>query len=348
MYEREPVMFRSGETRRRLSRTWGMVPRSRLIAVLIGVEIVLVLAMIDALRGGSLHVFTGGPLADLMPAAPHFGGNAAGTEAARGQRRFTFATSANPDVTVDAGDTDVTIVAQPENRVDDAVHHEVAGIAGGSTSPVIARADGDRIHISGGHGLRWLVFGYEHSSVQIGVPAGARVTVAHAGSITASGLRNAASFTADNGTIRVSDFQGALTASSSNGRIEVASATSPTLHVESSNGRIVLRDVIATHVDLSSSNGRIDGTGLRFHDGSVSGQNGRVALSFVHGTDATIVAESSNGHVNVAGASVQGGIASNDRDDDDKDSSTTVRIGAGTGRLDVHSSNGSIDLTQEG
>jgi hypothetical protein len=42
--------------------------------------------------------------------------------------------------------------------------------------------------------------------------------------------------------------------------------------------------------------------------------------------------------------------SADDEDDDDDDSSTakTVRIGAGRGRLDVHASNGSINLSQEG
>jgi hypothetical protein len=37
-----------------------------------------------------------------------------------------------------------------------------------------------------------------------------------------------------------------------------------------------------------------------------------------------------------------------ENDDGNSPSATQVRIGAGSGRLNVHASNGNIDLTQEG
>jgi hypothetical protein len=76
-----------------------------------------------------------------------------------------------------------------------------------------------------------------------------------------------------------------------------------------------------------------------------------VSLGFANGADTTITAGAANGHVRVSGfaataAYVRGG---DDGDDDDGSSAEkTVRIGAGSGRLDVRASNGSIDLSQEG
>jgi hypothetical protein len=90
-------------------------------------------------------------------------------------------------------------------------------------------------------------------------------------------------------------------------------------------------------------------------DGSVSSSNGRVSLGFAPGADTTVTAEASNGSVRVSGfpaAAAAANSASDDEDDDDGDggggsSARTVRVGAGGGQLDVHASNGNIDLMRE-
>jgi DUF4097 and DUF4098 domain-containing protein YvlB len=107
---------------------------------------------------------------------------------------------------------------------------------------------------------------------------------------------------------------------------------------------------VATRIDASSDDGRVEGTGLQVHDGTIESSNGRVTLGFAPGTDTVVNAETSNGSVRVSGfaSSAVPATHSSDDDDDDTPSARTVRIGAGTGRLDVHSSDGNITLNQEG
>jgi hypothetical protein len=108
---------------------------------------------------------------------------------------------------------------------------------------------------------------------------------------------------------------------------------------------------VANRIDASSDDGRVEGTGLQVHDGLIESSNGRVTLGFAPGTDTIVNAETSNGFVHVSGFASSAAPAvhkSSDDDDDDSPSARTVRIGAGTGRLDVHSSDGNITLNQEG
>jgi DUF4097 and DUF4098 domain-containing protein YvlB len=186
-------------------------------------------------------------------------------------------------------------------------------------------------------------------NVHVTVPPATRVTVERAGDITASGLRAAASFDSPNGGIVISDFRGALTATSDDGHVEVSDADCPTLHASSANGRVVLHRVSAQRLEASSSNGRIEATALAVRDGSVSSSNGRVSLGFAPGADTTVTAAASNGAIRVRGlaAVVTNAPAAASGDDDEDSAAQTVRVGAGDGRLDVHASNGSIDLRGE-
>ena len=94
-------------------------------------------------------------------------------------------------------------------------------------------------------------------------------------------------------------------------------------------------------------------TGLQIRDGNVESRNGNVTLGFAPGADTVISADTSNGQIHVTGvtgvpAATTHKSSSDDDDDDDDDAAQTVRLGAGSGRLDVHASNGNIHLTQEG
>lgn len=310
-----------------------MVPRPTLIAVLIGVEVAIVAGMFGAVRSDA------GPASFGVPIA------GAGLPAGSG---WSFAAGPNPSVTVDIGHADLTIETRPGAQIAVKV---VPGVEIHSSGPISARDDGGTIRVSAADGAGASNFYVDDRNVHVIVPPATRVIVEQAGDIDASGLRAAASFESSHGDITIRDFRGQLSATSSDGRLEIADAVCPTLHVASSNGRVTLTRVAAAQIDASSSNGRVEGTALQLHDGRVSSSNGRVSLGFAGGTDTTVSAASSNGHVHVSGFPA-GPTTTADRgdEDDDSDSSaaTTVRVGAGSGRLSVHASNGSINLSQEG
>jgi hypothetical protein len=335
-------MFRR-ETPPPLGRTWGMVPRATLIAVLVGIELALVFAMVVAMGGGPQAHYGSWPgapagAAALTPETPP----------------LTFPAGEHPALAVDVGMADVTIDTHPLARIDVTVTDGFRHI--GSQAPIITRADGNTIRISADESDFWAFLG-DSRIVHITVPSETRVVIANAGNINLTGLRADATVTSGahfhpGDGISVRDFRGSLTATSPDGTIEVTDADCPQLHLASSNGRVTLTRVRALQIFASSSNGRVEGTGLQLRDGSVASSNGRVSLGFATGADTTITAGAANGRVHLSGfaATAASDVRGSDDEDDDDDSSAakTVRIGAGSGRLDVRASNGSIDLSQEG
>src|SRR6202044_2217151 len=102
-------------------RTWGMVPRATVIAVLIGVEIALLYGMAVAVSGG----------ASVPPIG--FGGPSHG-DSVTAFTPQSFVAGVHPSLAIDVGMADVTIDTHPDARIDvsvsDSRHHV------GSTAPI--------------------------------------------------------------------------------------------------------------------------------------------------------------------------------------------------------------------
>ena len=329
-----------------------MVPRATLIAVLIGVEVAILVAMVSAVQGRGMSWFPVAMTApETVPGQP-FGHP--GHPSGHGPRAYQFAAGAHPAVIVDAAGVDVVVETQAAPQINVAMHEERSGPFFGKPQEISASDVDGTIHVTSDDVEQTHVFGREQLTLQIAAPANTRVTVTDAGDITLSGFRAATSLDSRDGAITVRDFHGNLSASSSDGRIDVTDADCTTLHLAASNGRLVLTHVNAAQIDASSSNGKVVGTAVQLRDGRVTTSNGRVSLGFAAGSDTTVNAATSNGRINVSGfteqpaAFAKAGNDNGNSDDDDAPAAKTIRIGAGSGRLDVHTSNGSIDLSQEG
>jgi len=316
-----------------------MVPRATVIAVLVGVEIALLYGMAVAVGGG------------VTVPAVGFGG----PPAPAGLTAFTpqsFAVGAHPSLAIDVGMADVTIDTHPDARIDVSVTD--AGRHVGSTASITARSDGQTVHIVSDQTDFWSFMG-DSRIIHISVPAATAVGIANAGNVIMSGLRadatvvSGAHFRSEDG-IRVRDFQGTLSATTDGGTIDIADAVCPDLQITADDGRVTLTHVNAQKIDATSTDGRVDGTDLQLRDGHVASSDGRVSLRFAAGSDTTVTASASDGHIDVSGftATPAKFVGSGGDDDDDSTSAQTIRIGAGTGRLDVHASDGSIYLSQEG
>jgi hypothetical protein len=310
-----------------------VLQRGTFIAVLVGVEIALVFMMAQAVNPAFRTPWQMQTYHDLQQT---FGTAGAGSPSSLGTK-YAFTVGAQPEVTVDIGYADLTIERGNDAHVSvDVPRHGWHGI-GASAPAITARQDGDRILVAEAERSGWTVS--DDRRVRITVTPGTRLIVQNAGNIDASGLRATASFSSNNGYVTITDFN------------------APSLTVETSNGRVNLRDVTAPSFEVSSSNGRIEGSALHVTNGHVKSSNGRVTLGFAANSDTTVTAETSNGSVDVGNLNVTSAAhatahqRSSDDDDDDDDgdgSSKTIRLGSGSGQLDVHSSNGNINLRQEG
>jgi hypothetical protein len=307
-----------------------MVQRGTLIAVLVGIELALVVMMIQAVHPGNSAPWHAAAMRGFHGPIGH-------ERSGSGVSNYAFTTGANPSVTVDIAYADLTIERRDAPGITVNVPRTGWHGFGSSAPPITARQQGDGVIVSAPHGSAWTFA--DDRMVTIAVSPGTRVIVQNAGNVNATGLRADASFNSNNGTVTVDDFN------------------APSLRVATSNGRLRLHNIVAPRFDASSGNGRVDGTALLVRDGRVDSSNGKVSLGFARGADTLVTAASSNGRVSVTGFNVSDTVApaaakagDGDGDENDAGSATakTVRVGAGSGRLDVHASNGNINLSQEG
>jgi hypothetical protein len=233
-----------------------------------------------------------------------------------------FTVGAAPKLYVDIDYADLTIQTGNPSQIDVSLRSS-DGIFD-DKRPIVARAAGDTIHISKVGDEGWS--SGDDRMVTVVVPPETQVTVASGGDIKATGLRASASFeSVGRGSITIQDFDG------------------PRLHA-SSRDSILLQQVVATHLNVTSSDDHIDGNGLQIQDGTIAADD-HVTLGFASGTNTLVNALTNDGKVHVDGFPDGATLSSSSNDDT---SSQTVRVGAGTGHLDVHSNDGNITLTQEG
>jgi hypothetical protein len=311
-----------------------MIPRGPLIVALIVVEIAILGGMVRAVSGGpSFPAMTVtlpmAPAAPAAPAGPFVATRDAFVES--GPHKF-FAAGPHPALYVDIGYADLTILAGSTAQIDASVSKSTDFGPLRATAPITGRQSGDTVRIETRQSDGFSIG--DNRMVTVLVPPGTSVNVLRAGDIRVTGMRGDASIkSVGNGHVTIDDYN------------------APTLRLETSNGDISLNGVITGNLNVTTSNGSIDGTELQVRDGSVVTSNDSIRLGFAAGTNTVVTAETSNGSVHLFGfpAGTQAAThRSSDDDDDDDGASQTVRIGAGTGRLDVQASNGNIDLSQAG
>jgi hypothetical protein len=297
-----------------------MNPRYQLIAVLVVIELAIVSGMISAVRGGNEPWYARGNEASAQ----------SGPNVAEGGTHKVFAVGNQPVLTVDIGYADLTIETGSTSQIEVAVSKSAMFGPMRATAPITAEKTGDTVAVMTSGGPAWSIG--DDRMVTVTVPPQTRVRVTNAGDISVTGLRaDATIHSVGNGSIDVVDF----------------SASS--LRVRATNGPISLHGVVVTRLDASSRNDNVEGSALQVRDGTIESADGNVSLGFASGSDTVVSADASDGSVHVSGfpsSSVVGTQRTNG--DDEESSSQTVRIGAGNGRLDVHASDGSIHLRQDG
>jgi hypothetical protein len=112
------------------------------------------------------------------------------------------------------------------------------------------------------------------------------------------------------------------------------------LDVENGDGRVDLVDVRTAFLTVKTDDGHIEGTAIVARDGTIHADDGNVALSFGPGTNLT-VGVTTDAAVTAAPPlqMVRAG---------DSDGEREIRIGAGDGRLDIKTDDGSVSLAAAG
>jgi hypothetical protein len=299
-----------------------MITRSQVVAGLLAIEIAVVGAAVVAIRGSDPASSSTETVHVPVPRI------ASGSHLVEGGPARTFDAGDHPALSVDVGYADLTILPNKAPQIDVSVSASSAFGMLRATDPIGASEDAGTIRIATNGQGGWSAG--DDRMVTVLVPPETKVTVVSAGDIKASGLRAEASLNSvGRGSVTVEDFD------------------APALHV-AANERILLQQVVAPRLDVTSDDGHVIGSELQVRDGSVE-SDGRVTLGFAAGSDTLVTAEASDGKIGVtgfAGVPTLPTVRKSDGDDNDS-SSQTVRVGAGEGHLDVHSSDGNITLAQE-
>jgi hypothetical protein len=300
-----------------------MTSRGTVVAGLVGLQICVVVFAVIAVMGG-----VPAPSSALWTFGRHVAGHelASGPELAVGGAHRVFDTSGHPSLQVDIGYADVTILAgTPGSKVDVSLGGDADDFPFGSNGAIWVKRDGDSIRV-GKTSSRWS--SGDDRRVTVVVPPDTQIDVVNAGVIKATGLRAVASLSSiGNGSVTVDDFDGpSLTATT--------------------RGRVLLQHVVAEHLDVKSRDDSVEGSGLRVRNGTIESDD-HASLGFVAGSDTLITADASDGKILASGFTGNDSDASAKKLDDDDASTQTLKIGSGTGRLEVHAGDGNIVLTQE-
>lgn len=295
--------------------------RTGLISLLIAVEVVIAGFALYTLRGAGFA--SGGGFHAVDYTAPTINPIAAGI---------------SPVVTVD--DIDSRIVVTPSN--DGLVHvtdrTQVHGLIFGSEHAQVLQVtrtfDGVRVYRPEGH----FTLGDTTNEVDISVPQMTQLKISRSGGDDISGLQNGADVISQDGHISFEDMKGNINALCDDGRVELNNVSTNSIDVSSKDGRILASQIQMTgaqpHASLHTDDGlmRISGAFPAGTYAFTTG-DGRIELSLLQGTDASVDASTGDGHVVVDGNTQAG---------------QPIRVGAGSAAMRVRSEDGSVHITTNG
>ncbi len=278
----------------------------------------------------------GGHMANFSRLSAHRTAPDAGLRAAK-----TLETGPAPHVVIDDKNATLTVTVQPGTIVSVSEKTDVQGWVSGKRRPLVVERTADGVRIARGDGPLEVFMGLVERRLDVIVPPAARVDVRNAGSTALSGLRADAVLHSDAGSIVVNDQRGTLDVRTDDGRIELHGVVAPSVELASDSGRIVLDGVQADRVAVSTDDGRIDVWRSLLHAGKMQTANGHIGLELDPRSDVTVSARTSSGKVTAdAPLLLAGG--------DGGHSSSSIRVGNGSGRLEVGSDDGSIRVSAGG
>jgi len=287
--------------------------------------------------------------------------------------------SAHPIAPLAAGNAPAVYIDDPQSRVtvspssDGLVHVQdrthFSGLTWGSDAAhipaltVTRSADGVRIIRPSYHLGFFGFFMNDERGIDVQVPSGSSVQIAHCSGADVNGITNGVSAASIDGSISIADSSGNVSAHSNDGRVEVRRVHGGTLEISSDDGSLHLADVTANALMANTGDGSIHAQGIVLHgsspratvhsgDGSVrvdglfpgsgtyeiSSGDGSIGLALASGSNATIAAHTDDGSMTLDGQSFH----------NDGGNQQTLRVGDGSSSLRVSSGDGSIHITTNG
>jgi Putative adhesin len=305
--------------------------RASIVGMLVAAEILVVGFAVYSLGGGPRMFGSGMHHVDFTPIA-----------------LAPVSAGATPRVVVDDAPSRIRVAVSN----DDLVHvRDLTDFHGGifSHAPyaqlrVTRTNDGVRIERPAGEhtSISIGLFGFSTQAIEVLVPRASHVEIARCSGADVDGLSGGVSVDSQDGHVTLTDLQGVVDARSNDGYIEATNVRGDRLAMESMDGHLTLHDVTVGSLVATTHDGRIVASDLGFvgerPDATLHSDDGSVNLHLVPSSDLTINASTEDGRITIDGNSLS-------HEDSEQ---RTVRVGAGTGRMTVGTSDGSIHIFTSG
>jgi hypothetical protein len=277
-----------------------------------------------------------------------------GTTFASGMHHVGFTPIAQAPVA--AGDAPHVVIDDARSRVavtvsnDGLVHvRDVTEMRGAIFSDaaypqlrVTRTSDGVRIERPPAGHLSIDIFGFSNERIEVQVPRGSRLEIARCSGADVSGVAGGVSVRSQDGHITLADLQGTVDAHSSDGYVEATNVRGDRLAMDSMDGHLALQNVAVESLAATTHDGRIVADGLNLvgasPDATLHTDDGSIKLHLPPSADVSINASTGDGSIVVDGVSQEG----------DDSAQRTIRLGAGTAKMTVGTSDGSIHIYTNG
>lgn len=301
--------------------------RASVVAMLVAAEIVIVGMALFAIGHGRASLAAGLHHIDFAasPIAP-------------------LAAGATPHVVVDDADSRVRVGVSGDSLVHVRDLTQIrGGVFSNTTYPqlhVARTSDGVSIERARVPDLSIGIFGFSTQTIEVDVPAAARLEIARCSGADVDGLTGAVSVHSVDGHITLTDLQGTVDASSDDGYLRASNVRGDRLAMQSNDGHLSLDRVAVTSLSATTHDGRIEAGDLSVaRDATLQTGDGSMLVSLSPNADLTIDASTRDGHISVD---------ENSSSSDDDSAQRTVRLGAGTARMTLNTGDGSIHIKTNG
>ncbi len=295
--------------------------RTGLISLLVAVEVVIAGLALYTLRGSGFA--SAGGFHEVEYTAPAIAPISAGYA---------------PVVTVDDVDSHVVVTASDDGQVHVTDRTQVHGFMfGGDRAQVLQvtrTLDGVRVYRPEGH----FTLGDTTNRVELSVPPMTKLKISRSGGDDISGLQNGIDVVSQDGHVTLNDMKGDVKAHSDDGRITLSDVSANQIDATTNDGRIYATQIQMTgaspRATLHSDSGSMRISGV-FPAGNYAftTSDGRIELSLLQGSDASVDASTGDGHVVLDGRDLEG---------------QPIRVGAGSASMHVRSEDGSVHVTTNG
>lgn len=303
--------------------------RASVVGMLIAAEVLIVGMAVYAVGGGGTTFASGVHHVDFTPVA-----------------QAPVAAGDAPHVVIDDAQSRVGVTISNDGlvHVRDLTEMRGAIFSSGSYPQLrVARtSDGVRIERPGSGHLSIDIFGFSNERIEVEVPSGARLEIARCSGADVSGVTGGVNVRSQDGHVTLADLQGSVDAHSSDGYVEATNVRGDRLAMDSDDGHLSLQNVAVGSLAATTHDGRITAEGLNLVGASPAAtlhtDDGSIRIHLPPTADLSINASTGDGSIVVDGVSQEGNDSAQ----------RTIRLGAGTGKMTVGTSDGSIHIYTNG